>query len=239
MREYDRSKPLISIHIPKCAGTSFLRVLQTWYGRRLLRHYYNEKANRRPKVHRLTRGILRKTPRRSICIHGHFTHARAMGVRDYYPDCHQLITIIRDPFDLHVSNFFYVKQQAEKNRGGAYRSGKVHEIVENSWSLEEYLEKKPRSHLLQFLPPELTVDNYRDILDREFLFIGIAESLQESVDALAHVLGFPSVEVPVQNRSEWAGDIPADARARFQERNELEMLVYDYALSSFQRASTD
>ena len=54
MAVYNPEYPLISIHIPKCAGTSFYNVLKKWFGRKLLRHYHNEKFNRPPKKHKLT-----------------------------------------------------------------------------------------------------------------------------------------------------------------------------------------
>ena len=32
MRQYDPSKPLIYTHIPKCAGSSVVRLLRHWFG---------------------------------------------------------------------------------------------------------------------------------------------------------------------------------------------------------------
>jgi len=53
MNAYNPKKPLISIHIPKCAGTSFTDVLKIWFKGGFLRHYHNEKTNTSPKKHKI------------------------------------------------------------------------------------------------------------------------------------------------------------------------------------------
>ena len=45
MKQYGKERPLISIHIPKCAGTSFVGVLKEYFGKKLYRHYFDEKNN--------------------------------------------------------------------------------------------------------------------------------------------------------------------------------------------------
>ena len=49
MRHYDRSRPLIVIHVPKAAGSSFYKVLSQWFGRRLHHHRYREFKGRMPR----------------------------------------------------------------------------------------------------------------------------------------------------------------------------------------------
>ena len=137
MKTYDPKKPLISIHIPKCAGSSFLDVLVSWFGKSFYQHYHNEKLDKHPRKHSLYTGLFKKKFKYGMCIHGHFNNARGNGVRDYYPELDQFITIIRNPFDLHISNYFYVKQLAQK--GEAYRAGKQNAITGKKRSLEDYL----------------------------------------------------------------------------------------------------
>ncbi|MEP6935232.1 MAG: sulfotransferase family 2 domain-containing protein [Nitrospirota bacterium] len=203
MKTYDPKEPLISIHIPKCAGTSFTDVLKLWFKRGYLHHYHNEKTNTPPQKHNLEEGFFRKRPRSGLCIHGHFNNNRGNGVRDYYPGVNQIITIIRHPFELHLSTYFFVKREALTNGEGAYRSGKSHPIIQNQWNLEDYLENSGESHIRNFLPPEITQDNYETIIESQFLYIGITERLQKSVDMLANILGFHTVSVPQMNVSEW------------------------------------
>ncbi len=229
MRSYDRTRPLISIHIPKCAGTSFRQVLQQWYGNRLLTHYFNEKRNPMPKRHRLTTGLFNKKFKEGICIHGHFNRERGAGVLDYYPEVDQLITILRDPFELHLSNFFFVKRLGHE----AFRNGKRIVIAtDDSYDLKRYLEETS-SFMLLHLPADLTLDNYRDILEERFIYVGIAEDLQGSVDQLSRVLGFSSVTVGRKNVSPRTQDVPDGTRERFVRKHPLEFAIYEWALEHY------
>ena len=166
MKTYDPRKPLISIHIPKCAGSSFSHILEVWFKGGFLPHYHNEKLDEPPKKYNLHTGNFFKKLRQGICIHGHFNNKRGNGVRDYYPEVDQFITIMRNPFDLHISTYFYVKREAQKQGGGAFRSGKKHPILENGWSLEEYFREAKESYILRFFPSDITAENYRQVLDR-------------------------------------------------------------------------
>ena len=219
--------------MPKCAGTSFSNVLESWYGNKLLLHYHNEKRNKPPKKYKLTCGLFKKRPRKGLCIHGHFNNARGNGLSDYYPNSPQMISVLRDPFDLHVSNYFYVKRQELNNKGGAMRGGEKHKIISNDWSLKEFLEEEPKSYILDFMPQELTIDNFEKILEKQFLYIGISEQLQKSVDLLANILNFKSLEVSVSNKSQKDEEISVEMREAFERSNPLEYAIYNYARSNW------
>ena len=229
MNTYDPKKPLISIHIPKCAGSAFSNILKLWFTKGFRLHYHNEKQNKQPKKHNLYSGIFSKRLKRGLCIHGHFNNKRGNGVCDYYPEADQFITVIRDPFNLHLSNYFFVKRKGENS----YRSGKRHPIIENAWNIKDYLKEAKKSYICQFLPSNITLENYQQVLEEQFLYIGITESLQNSVDLLAQKLGFSSMMVPVTNVSEWNESIPDGSREKFIENNPLEMAVYRYAKENF------
>ena len=144
----------------------------------------DERRNERPPVHDAG-------PR--SCIHGHFNHTRGCGVEAWYPDASQQITVLRDPFELHLSNYFYIKGL----EGRAYRDGKA---VQIDYSLEQYLEET-RSFLLQHLPPHLDEDNFEAVLNDTYLWIGTSEALQDSVALLSKRLGFPEPVTSVSNKS--------------------------------------
>ena len=233
MKNYDRNKPLISIHIPKCAGNSFSRILKTWFKAGYRLHYHDEKRNKPPGKHNLYTGFWSRKPRSGLCIHGHFNNSRGNGVNDYYPEVDQFITILRDPFDLHVSTYFYVRREAQGDGGGAYRSSKQHPILENNWNIEDYLREKKKSYICQFLPPGLSLDNYHQVLESLFVYMGITENLQHSVDILAQKLGFSTMPVSQANVSEWDEPVPDGAREEFAENNPLEMAIYGYARNNW------
>ncbi|HDP94569.1 MAG TPA: hypothetical protein ENN40_04315 [Candidatus Aminicenantes bacterium] len=228
MKTYSREKPLISMHVPKCAGSSMRQVLRRWFKGNLLLHYQDESQNRAPERHSLARRFMMLRRRTGICIHGHFDNMRGTGVDDYYPGMDQLIAILRDPFDLHVSTYFYVKRESRNGGRGAFLDGMAHPIVKNRWTLEEYLDTIRKSFLCRFLPPGLSPGNYRRVLEERFLYIGMMERFQRSVDALARQLDMPSVYVHSENVSPWDEPVPAGTREEFIRHNLLEMGIYQY-----------
>ncbi|MFZ2541720.1 MAG: hypothetical protein WAW75_08100 [Gallionella sp.] len=239
MKTYDSHKPLISVHIPKCGGTSFSDVLRSWFGAGFLQHYYNEKENKPPAKHTLYSGLFKKKLRTGLCIHGHFNNARGTGVLDYYPESDQLISILRNPFDVHLPTYFYVKREAKEDGVGALRAGKAHEIIEKGLSLEDYLRENKKSYICQFLPSNITLDNYKELLNEKFIFIGLTESLQGSVNILAHKLGFPTLGVTKANISEWDEGIPDGALEEFTNDNPLEMAIYNYVKNDIEKSLSD
>lgn len=152
MKRYVRGKPLISIHIPKCGGTSFKAVLKKWFGKNLYQHYFDERKNKKPPRYNLKSGFFRREFLNGVYIHGHFNKTRGFGVNDYYPELDQFITILRDPFEIAVSNYYYIQRQGQKS----FMAGRPHRIEED---LNDYLRKNNRSHILLFMPYEMTIDN--------------------------------------------------------------------------------
>lgn len=220
-RRYDPGQPLVSVHVPKCAGSTFhLQVLKPWFGDKLYLHYLDEHTDARPPEYDAGAGS---------CIHGHFNHTRGCGVSAYYPHVEQQITVLRDPFELHLSNYFYLRRLGED----AYRAGKR---VQMDISLEQYLEEKP-SFLLQHLPAHLTEDNYVTVMDDTYLWIGVSEQFQASVCLLAKRLGFSTPVTREFNESVREMSIPKGAREHFEEKHPLEMAIYQYASARLDRES--
>jgi len=229
MKNHNSNKPLISFHIPKCAGTSFSDILDIWFGHRLLLNYYNEKTNTAPIRHNLYTDEIKNNFKPKLCIHGHFNNARNNSAYDYYPESKQFITILRNPFDVHVSTYFYVKREETTQGFGAYRNGQPHKIVANKWNLEDYLTETKKSYFCNFLPSYISLENYKDVLEKEFIFVGTVEHIQFSINLLARKLSFPTINVPQKNISKWTEDIPKGAITEFISNNLLEMSIYNYA----------
>jgi len=239
MQPYNPEEPLFSVHIPKCAGTSFSKVLSTWFGEGYLLHYHNEAKGLSPDKHNLYIDEEGGKFRSRLCIHGHFTYARGNGVLDYYSEARQLITVVRDPFDLHLSNFFYVQRLHKQQGLEVKRNRKVHPIIEKGWSLEDYLSNAKYSYIRNFFPLGINLDNYEDVLGEQFIHIGVAEDLQGSVDTLSDILGFKSINVPQVNVSNRNESIPNGAKAEFEANNPLEVAIYEYALKKYKNKSIE
>jgi len=226
MKAYDKSKPLYSIHIPKCGGSSFLSVLQQWFGHYLFLHYFNEKMNLMPENHRTCLHA-------NSCVHGHFNRSRGFGVESYYPQAEQYITIMRDPFEILVSRYFYMKKIESKGllfRDGTKLTipGDVNEFLENEITNPNY-----HPNILTFLPYGLNAHNYKEVLNSKFVYIGVSDDLNQSVGILSSKLGKPAVDVPRVNIAERDAVIDLSLKSKFEQTHSLEYSIYKYVLDNY------
>lgn len=189
MISYDPHRPLISLHVPKTAGTSLRRVLETWFPHgRLLLHYRSEGIP--PQRHQLSGGV---------CVHGHFNGARNIGAWQYYPEVRQFITFLRDPFDRFLSQWHYLNWQ--KSVGV-----KIPELDDkpgfDQWIVRRAAEQANGKNAFSFLwqmpvaPGELPAST---LFSRYFVHVGIVEHAATSMVELATALDRPVTDLPHLN----------------------------------------
>ncbi len=222
MIPYDPNKPLISIHIPKTGGVSLRSILKLWFDQKLLFHYFNEERRQMPVRHLFAPGI---------CIHGHFNSKRQFGVEQYYPEAKQFITFLRDPFEILVSRYFFVKQQQKHNK--AYRDGLKLTLPDN---VNQYLEneivnKDYHPNILDFFPQQLTLDNFKNRINKQFIYIGVMEDFPGSINKLADSIGFSRPVIPKENISERLEQVDYSLKDLFEKKHPLENEIYQYVLS--------
>ncbi len=196
-------------------------------------HYFDEKEGKMPERQNLKTGFLRKRFKKNTCIHGHFNKARGFGIQDYYPEVDQFITILRDPLEITLSNYFFAKKRGDRR----YRNGKPFFIREQFIDVSDYL-KKENSYLMLYMPFNITIENYEEILEKYFVYIGIQEDLQTSVDIMAKHLDYPAVtigHVNVSNRDEIVSE---ELKEEFKNRCKLEYAIYNYALKNYKKVKT-
>ena len=210
VKPYDPTQPLFSLHVPKCGGQSLAPILDLWFRGALHKHYYDEIRGTRPVAQRLSPGSV---------VHGHFTRWKRTEVERFYPDANQFIAFIRSPFDIAVSEYFYLKESSSdwlKKRELAH-------------SLELHLERSLTSKqdpLFGFLPPRTAGRSIREFVQSHFVFLGLFDEYQYSVDWLAELLTKPRVHVPHINRATYTEEIP-DLRDRFRSVYKEEYELYD------------
>ena len=129
---------LISVHMPKTAGTSFLATLELHFGAALLKDYADLPINTPPaQRHRSAlENALRNSTRDFAgidCIHGHFLPAKYLTAASS-PAGVQFITWMRDPVDRVVSHFHFWKNYHDPASAGALHS----KVVAEDWSLERF-----------------------------------------------------------------------------------------------------
>lgn len=223
-KKYNPKETLISIHIPKAGGSSLRNVLKQWYGEHLYLHYYDELNCKMPEKRALSSGI---------CIHGHFNVRRGFGIVQYYPDARQFIMFLRDPFEILLSYYYYVKMR-EKSMI-SYRDGRPTYLPEdvNDFLRAELSNPLYTPNILDYLPERVTIKNFHSHINDKFIFIGFMDYYQQSLNCLADLLGFPRMQAPFENKSERFGDVDPALREAFINGHPLEYEVYNYAREKF------
>jgi hypothetical protein len=256
---YNPELPLFSLHIPKTAGVSFERVLQRWFNHRpfpnlnnhprlykmltpvnldfvlqrmlgcgLYLHYSNEYFKRPPRrvPLGLKYGLLQRRPQPE-CVHGHFDPNTGAGdLFGFYPGASQFITFLRDPLEMQLSLFFYLKNLI--NTGTMYWQGKRVTNMEYDGDIDRWVEERG-FYMLGFLPFELTMNNYKDVINQYFVHIGVTEHMQQSVNIMAGKLNFQSYKVTTENVTQRDIRPSESAVNKFKKKHELEYSIYRYA----------
>lgn len=216
-------------HIPKCAGTSVIRLLKHWFGPKY--HKLNQDETQDIVLPRVdTQDEHGKWLPNVKCIHGHFNHGRGYGLPYFYPEVDQYFTILRDPFDLVCSMYFFVKGRSI--RGEFWFRGEQIDIRDQFPTVESYIDSYPY-WLFDHLPRNLTIANYREQINEKFVYIGVFEDLQTSIANLGKVLGKEMWEMPHMNESVYDEVVPNQLRDKFYNDYPLLKRVYDLAQKTY------
>ena len=218
---------LISVHLPKTAGTSFQDSLRAAYGDRLQLRYKERPLHRSPgeRQRRVIRGALQHAlfglrDDSVDCIHGHFLPASYARIRGRSPV--RYVTWFRDPVERLVSHYHYWLRSYNGAQAGALHR----QVVEENWSLEAFVFAPALRDLYSaFL--------WRFPLER-FDFIGITEHYSDDLAYFSE--HFLEQTVPeVRHNASPQGDenstaIDGELRRRIERFHSKDMSLYHRAL---------
>src|SRR5262245_14846112 len=126
---------LISVHLPKTAGTSFGQSLADHFGDRLFKDYDDSPLNTAPMWRRASAvlgglGNSVTSLNRHDCIHGHFLPIKYLWLRRPV----RFITWMRDPVERLASHYEFWRRSYHP-----HRSQPLHRrVVEEDWSFERF-----------------------------------------------------------------------------------------------------
>jgi len=213
-KTFEQNKPLIYIHIYKTGGTTIGKYLGDWFHDEKNRLHpirpRNDSYTIDKKIEQLKyNGIF------NPIFYGHFFDDH---ISAFPKHCNQFITTIRNPFDRLVSSYFY--QQRRKNN-------------DTNMSLEQWVltEDVDDTDLTEIFGKEIiTLKNYKHIIKKYFIYIGLFESFNTSILKLSTVLEKPANIKILRhlNKSEYTTNVPNHLREFHRNKYPLHYAIYDY-----------
>ena len=213
---------LISVHIPKCAGTSFATVLERIYGKALLGDQVDQPMDPERPFQKNFAAWKEEQDRKPAppgvrAIHGHFW----AGKYDRQAPDARRITWLRHPIKRLVSHYYFWMSKPELPHS-------LHKyVVQNKLSLLEFAEIPQARNILH--------DTFlRGRSLEEFDFVGIQEHFAEDLDWLCRHMKWPKQQVPEERRTvhkDYKPDaLDADTEKKLRALNEADLALYETAL---------
>lgn len=233
---------IISVHIPKTAGTSFRKALEKSYGPSLLLDYNHQRIfdfllsrgysldsihREWLKYYKITslyrRIILKEKPPNNIeIIHGHFPANKYYA--DYLLNKAKFITWIREPFERMISNYYFWKQVSNDTPDLFVRK-----IFYENWSIEDYC----------FC---VTFKDYQSLFIGSFpitgfAFIGTVENYEADIDYLSKKILGRELSALYENKTSYINEniyhVLNDRilRSRFKNFHQKDYDLYEYVIN--------
>ncbi|MEQ9332747.1 hypothetical protein [Thalassobaculum sp.] len=214
---------IVSVHIPKAAGTSLRIALERRLGRRLLLDYNDRPLRRTPKFEarraRRAAAVRAKADRllrRYRAVHGHFAASKYLPLG---PQA-RFAVFLREPVARTLSHYRHWRRMPDAPNPIARRifkqklgPGDLAEMPEYRWIYADFL-------------GGMTLD--------DFAFVGIAEEYETSLELFRAVLG---LDLPVlrENTADASEDteFPPDEIARVKAAQAGNSVLYDHARRRF------
>lgn len=218
---------LISVHIPKTAGTSFRRILKNEYGNervaRIDAPLGKGSTSRKEPILRVNE-VRREDctiPARLEVIHGHF-NIEQLGTMIELPPTAKRITWLRDPVERVISNYYYLRERLRAELNEAQKGLNI--LSKMQRSLIEYARaEKNRNRQSKFLAGTPLED---------FDFVGIQEHYAEDVAALAKALAWThEVNIPQYNHTSNKPKVGQEIRDEIASLNAEDVALYERGLA--------
>jgi len=203
---------LISIHIPKTAGQTFLQLLKLAYGEEEILHVNQGWLKRKQQ------NIENLNPHHYQVLHGHLPYQAFIAT--YHHSKTKVITFMRDPVERVLSNFrYYRKMKAERLKAG--------KTVRHHYDLETFIELEERRNVMA---------RFLDGLElRDLFFLGLQEQFGQDVRLLSKKLSWELPEAAFQIKKNptmpSTGEADKAIRQRITTLNQADIELYNRAVA--------
>lgn len=206
---------LVSLHIPKTAGTSFRNILKEVYGEEhvvrldITRDISVE--NEEFKSSKLKADIQ--------VIHGHFPYYKLIELVEL-PEGVPVITWLRDPAERVISNYFYLEKILREELDEETKDLNI--LAKMQKTLIEYANTEAnRNRMSKFL---------KGIEPEELFFIGLMDHYAEDLQDLARLLGWKDYPELKQNVTGEKARVDEETLRMIKELNSEDYEIYNRAL---------
>ncbi len=204
---------LISIHIPKTAGSSFYHILKEVYGEQLSISYRRKDYKQALQNNISFSDSLRK---KTTILHGHLYYHE---LKELHQNSNaKVICWLRDPVDRVISNYRHFIQ---RNSLPNVSRPNQHRIKESLLTYAQHKENQNR--MSEFL---------KGIDLEDLFFIGFLEFIEKDLFELSKLLDWPDFNIPKLNTSSAPRiKIPESIRLEIKSLNKEDCELYDRALA--------
>jgi hypothetical protein len=219
---------IVSIHIPKTAGTSFGQALKTTFGERLLFDYGDWAGLTSPEAiaHRAANAGKTRENRVHLLehfdvIHGHFIADKYLGL---FPDT-KYVAFFRDPYQQALSNYFFLLNNPQLQ--SQHPAVKV--FHESKMTIFEYLSWNAVSNPQTALLGSVSI--------RSLAMVGLGDEYVRSVALFNSTFGYglssDFVNNANPNRPGTGYEISPDLRKTIDRFREADLDLYRHAKEIF------
>ncbi|MEQ6167982.1 sulfotransferase family 2 domain-containing protein [Ekhidna sp. MALMAid0563] len=208
---------IISIHIPKTAGTSFRKTLEHVYGRSMLSLYNYGSDQLAP--------FQEKVPDKIKLIHGHINLNQYHALIEKNPEWKDalFITWVRNPVDRFISNYYYMNQLiTDQMKLFPRRPGLQKRMLR---SLDEVANQENEHDLLsRYISPKFLAEN-------KYLFIGETEHYSNDLARLATLLNWAKYPLYQVNRTANKKDVDERIKRKIAAGSKKDLTLYKEIIS--------
>lgn len=175
---------LISLHIPRTAGTTFYKILSQVYGEELSISIRRKDVE---VISNIKNGFHSKLSPNIKVIHGHLYYDEVRKI--HLDDEVKIITWLREPVSRVISNYrFFMDGLHHPTRNPQVYAFNKHRI--NETLLEFAQLEENRNRMSKFLA---------GIAVKDLFFVGLLETFEKDLNRLSQKLNWPEIEIPHLN----------------------------------------
>ncbi|WP_417464699.1 sulfotransferase family 2 domain-containing protein [Kordiimonas sp.] len=216
---------IVSVHVRKCAGSSFRKALQEYYKNSIRLDYGDQIGSSDPqsiairkRTHRQVEDHKVEIAKRFRIVHGHFYAKKYECV----PTVKRYATILRDPVARLLSNYFYLKRNPERTNPDA------NIVHQHGATLEDYINFPDAQNVqAQFLD---------GVPLTSFDFVGITEDYANSIRLFNRLFRAQLQASHSENtnpKGENQYDVSPEIVSLIKKRNEQDVELYEKAKEFF------